>query len=163
VGVRTDGILAYGYDLGGEDEWKVREADEYGGLIPGTGRWVPDPEAEEDYDLISLALRQLLDASGFTETYEDGNEGYFGREDEAEKALGVEFKAYCSGEYSQYLLAAKVLTAGRGDVEDVSVLMAEADEARLREWDGKLRRALEVLGLTPLQERPKWLLCSYRG
>lgn len=163
MGVRTDGILAYGYDLGGEDEWKVREADEYGGLIPGTGGWVPDPEAEEDCDLISLAERQMLDASGFTETYEDGREGYFGREREAKEALGVEFEAYCSDEYSQYLLAAKVLTAGRGDVKDVSALMAGADEATLREWDGKLRRALEVLGLTPVQDKPKWLLCSYWG
>ena len=38
MGQRTDAILAYGYDLGGSDEWKVRETDEWGGLIPGTAR-----------------------------------------------------------------------------------------------------------------------------
>jgi len=38
MGISTDAILAYGYNLGGGDEeWDVREVDEYGGLIPDTG------------------------------------------------------------------------------------------------------------------------------
>jgi hypothetical protein len=163
MGVSTDAILAYGYDLGGEDEWKVLETDEYGGLLPGTGGWVPDPETEEGYDLIGLAERHLLDASGFTETYEDGRDGYFGREGEAKAALGVEFETYCSGDYPMYLLAAKVLTVARGYVEDAGALIAAADEAARQEWDAKLASALRALGLTPAQERPAWLLCSYWG
>lgn len=162
MGVSTNGILAYGYDLGGEDEWKVREADEYGGLIPHTGGWAPDPETEEGYDLIGLAERHLLAASGFTETYEDGREGYFGRENAAKEALGVEFEAYCSDDYTMYVLAAKVLTAHRGDVQDAAAFILAAEEAR-PEMDAKLRVALEALGITPVQEKPAWLLCSYWG
>jgi hypothetical protein len=163
MGVSTDAILAYGYDLGGGDEWQVRELDEYGGLIPGTGGWVPDPEVEEDYDLTGLAERHLLDASGFTETYEDGREGYFGRENEAREALGVEFETYCSDECPMYLLAAKVHTVAWGYVGDAGAFIAAADDATRQEWDAKLASAVAALGLTPLQEKPKWLLVSYRG
>lgn len=162
MGVSTDAILAYGYDLGGEEEFKVREVDEYGGLLPGTGDWAPDPEAEEDYDLIEMAERHLLEASGFTETYEDGRDGYFGRESAAKEALGVEFAAYCSDESTMYVLAAKVLTANRGYVQDAGVFILAAEAAR-PEMDRKLRAALEVLGITPVQEKPAWLLCSYWG
>ena len=163
MGVSTDAILAYGYDLGGEDEWKVREVDEYGGLIPGTADWVPDPEVEEDYDLIGLAERTLLDASGFTATYAAGREGYFGREREAKEALGVEFEYYCSDESSMYLLAAKTLRVARGYVEDAGAFIAAADASTLAEWDAKLASAIQALGLTPTQEKPKWLLVSWWG
>jgi hypothetical protein len=162
MGVSTDAILAYGYDLGGEDEWKVREVDDYGGLLVGTGGWVPDPETEEGYDFIGLAERQLLASAGFTEIYEDGRDGYFGREREAKEALGVEFEAYCSDEYPMHVLAAKVLTAHRGDVQDAAAFILAAEEAR-PEMDAKLRAALEALGVTPVQEEPRWLLCSYWG
>lgn len=30
-------------------------------------------------------------------------------------------------------------------------------------WDAKLARALEVLGITPKQEKPGWLLCAFYG
>jgi hypothetical protein len=162
MGTSTDAILAYGYDLGGGDEWQVRELDEYGSLIPNTGGWVPDPETEDDYDLIGLAERHLLNASGFTETYEDGRDGYLGRERAAKEALGVAFEAYCSGEYPMHVLAAKVLTAYRGDVQDAAAFILAAEETR-PEMDAKLRAALEVLGVTPVQEKPAWLLCSYWG
>ena len=162
MGVSTNGILAYGYDLGGGDEWQVRELDEYGDLIPGTGGWVPDPEIEDGYDLIGLAERHLLDASGFTETYEDGQDGYFGRERAAKEALGVGFETYCSDESPMYLLAAKVLTVARGYIQDAAAFILAAEEAR-PEMDAKLRAALEALGVTPVQEEPKWLLCSYWG
>jgi hypothetical protein len=162
MGVSTDAILAYGYDLGGGDEWQVRELDEYGGLIPDTGGWVPDPETEDDYDLIELAERHLLNASGFTETYEDGRKDYFARERAAKESLGVEFETYCSDESPMYLLAAKVLTVARGYVEDAAAFILAAEQAR-PEMDAKLRAAVEALGVTPVQDEPKWLLVSYWG
>jgi len=157
-------MLVYGYDLGGgeDDGWKVREAGEYGELrVP----WLPDPdteEATEDLDIPDEMKRCLLIASGFTETYEDGREGYFGRESEAEAALGIELESYCSGEYPMYILAAKVLTAHRGDC-DVLDLAALSDPATLAAYDQKLNAALAVLGITPVQDKPAWLLCSYWG
>ena len=162
MGVSTAAILAYGYDFGGEEEWLVREVDEYGGLIPDTGGWVPDPETEEDFDVIGLAERQLLSASGFTETYEDGRKGYFARESAAKAALGVEFVSYCSDESPMHILAAKVHTVARGYVGDAAALI-EADAATRQEWDAKLTDALRALGWTPVQDKPKWLLASYWG
>lgn len=160
MGVSTDAILAYGYDLGGDDEWKVQEVDEYGGLLD-VG-WVPDPETGEDFDLIGLAERQLLGAAGFTETYEDGRKDYFARENAAKAALGVEFAFYCSDESPMHILAAKVHTVARGYVGDAAALI-DADAATRQEWDAKLASALHALGWTPVQEKPKWLLVSYWG
>jgi hypothetical protein len=158
MGQSTNGILAYGYDLGGEEGgWKVREAGEYGEL---TLPWLPDPEAEEDYDLEELLERRLLDASGFTETYEDGREGYFGRESAAKAALGVELESYCMGDYPMYVLATKVLTAYRGDCDVIDMAELSRPEI-LAGWDTKLSAALAALGMTPVQEKPAWLLCSY--
>ena len=165
MGQSTDGILAYGYDLGGEEGFKVREVGEYGDLA--VSWWCPDPDAEESdddepRDFQAAAKRRLLDASGFTETYEDGRDGYFGREGAAEEALGVELESYCSDRYPMFVLAAKVLTANRGDC-DVLDIAALGDPAALAAFDEKLSAALAALGVTPVQDKPAWLLCSYRG
>ena len=62
-----------------------------------------------------------------------------------------------------YILAAKVHTVGRGDVGDVGGYLAAADDATRQEWDAKLAGAIATLGVTPVQEKPKWLLVSYWG
>ena len=136
----------------------VREASEYGAL---TLDWLPDPEAEEDYDVPDLMLTRLLEASGFTEADWQA-EGYFARKRAAEEALGVEFETYCSDSYQMYLLAAKVITVYRGDVELID-MAALGDSATLAAYDEKLAASLRVLGITPVQDKPAWLLCSYWG
>ena len=158
MGQSTDGILAYGYDLGGEDEWKVREAGEYGELAVD---WLPDPETEEDYDVLDLLTTRLLAASGFTETDWEA-EGYYRRKDAAEKALGVEIETCCSDDYTLYLLAAKVITVHRGDAKVIG-MAALSDPALLAGYDAKLASAVAALGITPLQEKPAWLLSSWLG
>ncbi|WP_030777225.1 hypothetical protein [Streptomyces sp. NRRL S-920] len=147
----TNGILVYGYDLaGGDAEWKVREVGEYGELKLD---WLDD----ENDDFWTAAEKRLLAAAGFTET-DYTADGYFKREREAKGCTGVEIESYCSGDYPMYLLAAKgsVTTAYRGDCEQVDFTVNP-------EWDAKLRAALEVLGMTPTQERAQWLLCSCWG
>jgi hypothetical protein len=158
MGVSTDAILAYGYDLGGDEGgWKVAGAGEYGELdLP----WLDD-EAE-DYAFGEAAMDRILAAAGFTET-DYRAEGYYDRKHAAEARAGVEIETYCSGDYPMYLLAAKVHTVARGFIKDAAALLAEADEATLREWDAKLAGAVAALGMTPVQERPTWLLCSYWG
>jgi hypothetical protein len=149
----TNAILAYGYDLGGaDDDWKVREAGEYGELALD---WF-DAE-DDDADFITVAEKRLLAASGFTET-DWHADGYFDRQREAEARLGVEIESYCSNNFPMYLLAAKVITVRRGYVETVDPAELTVVPA---EWDEKLSAALGVLGLTPLQERARWLLCSF--
>ena len=164
MGSSANGMLVYGYDLGGEDgEWKIREVGEYGALKLS---WYEEPEGEdedsEDDEFTEAAKRRLLVASGFTETYEDGRDGYFARESEAEAALGVEFDSYCSGDYPMWVLAAKVLTAHQGHCDALDLVELSNPET-LAGWDAKLTLALGVLGMTPVQEKPSWLLCSYWG
>lgn len=157
MGQSTNGILVYGYDLGSDaSEWKVREADEYGGL---TLDWY----GEDDDDFWGAAEKRLLATAGFTET-DCTVDGYFDREREAKARMGVEFDSYCSDGYPMFVLAAKgsVLTAYRGDCKHVDMVdLVEAPS--VNGWDDKLRAALAVLGMTPTQERAQWLLCSWWG
>lgn len=158
MGQSTNAMLVYGYHLGGGDSgWELENLGEYGELpaLP----WYRD----EDSDFQEAAERQLLaQLVGFTETRQPGSNGYFERKRAAKARLGVEFETHCSGSYPMYLLIAKGITAYRGKVEpiDVTALTAEVKE---KDADAKLRAALEALGITPKQERPGWLLCSYWG
>jgi hypothetical protein len=165
MGQSTNAVLAYGYDLGGDEgEWKIRETDEYGGIDASNASTLAWYDDESDDGFIEQAQRRLLaEIAGFTETWETRqDDDYFKREREAESRLGVEFESYCSGDYPMYVLATKVITVYRGDskVLDLPALMAEPAE---HGWDDKLRQACEVLGVTPKQERPGWVLVSYWG
>lgn len=156
MGMSASGILAYGYNLGGGDGWEIAETGEYG--EPALD-WF-DPEAE-DTDFVTEAEKRLLAAAGFTET-DWQVDGYFARERAAKAALGVEFESYCSGDYSQYVLATKVITVSWGEVEPIDVTALQCEPVE-NHWDDRLRAAVSTLGLTPKQEKPAWLLCSYWG
>lgn len=156
MGQSTDGILAYGYDLG-EGFEKIQEAGEYGELPPLT--WF-DPEHTDD--LIEAAeLHLLAQVAGFTET-DWSADGYFDRQRKAKARLGVQFETYCSDSCPMHLLAAKVITVRRGAVEDID-MTALAVEPEMNGWNDKLRAALTALGITPQQAEPRWLLASYWG
>ncbi|MER7500477.1 hypothetical protein AB0L05_27845 [Nonomuraea pusilla] len=156
MGTSTDAILAYGYDLG---EWnKIQGAGELGEDL--TLPWLDD-DSDDGYR--EQAERHLLNASGFTETWETSQgPGYYSREEAAKAALGVQFETYCSDRAPMEILAAKVITVSRGDCEvlDLAALMAEPAE---HGWGDKLRQACQTLGITPTQEQPSWLLVSYWG
>lgn len=157
MGQSTNAILAYGYNLGAdEDGWKLQEAGEYG--EPPALPWY-DPERD---DFVEAAERRLLaEVAGFTET-DWRVEGYFTREREAKARLGVEIEAYCSDSCPMYVLAAHVTTVHRGWIEHVDPNdLAQRPVAE--GWDVSLRAAVTALGITPVQPEPRWLLCSYWG
>jgi len=60
------------------------------------------------------------------------------------------------------LLVTKQIGAylGNAEVIDPAILVAEGERG---DADARLRSALAVLGLTPVQEQPAWLLTAYRG
>jgi hypothetical protein len=140
MGTSTNGILAYGYDLG--DPQDDFDPDDF-------------PWYDEDEGFDESAEKALLAAHGFTET-DWRADGYFERKSAAEKTIGVELVAHCSGDYPMYLLAAARQTARRGYVEVVDRTVPDNADERLR-W------ALGVLGITPKAEKPQWLLVSYWG
>lgn len=140
MGQDTDGILAYGYDLGGAEEgWQIREvADDQLQLD-----WYhPD---DEFYDFASQAERQLLAAAG-------GDS----------EQIKVEFATYCSHDYPMYLIATKTIEVARGHIEHLN-LHALANAELINDWDEDLVVALRILGITPIQPQPGWMLCSYWG
>ncbi len=154
MGQSTNGMLGYGYDLGGDEGgWKVAEAGEY-------GEWMPS-WSTEDGDVREDAERRLLASVGFTET-DWRAEGYYDRKRAASSRLGVEMEAYCSGDYPMWLLAAAVITVYRGDCKVVDFAALEAQRVD-DEWDAKLAAAVEALGIEPTQDGPRWLLVSYWG
>lgn len=155
MGTSTNAILVYGYDLGSDEEWRVEGAGEYGELPPL--EWY-DEDSEDDF--AEQAQNRLLAVlAGFTETDWQAD-GYYDRQREAEQRLGVEFAYYCSGEYPMYILAAKVITVHRGDIKVVDPPSLVQDPLK-SDWNDKLNVAVAALGLTPKQQRPEWLLCSY--
>lgn len=151
MGTTTNGILAYGYDLGSGDEWRV----------DGASVARMEALADDDAGLTEAVEAALLAAVGFTET-DWRADGYFDRKKAAEKRAGVEVEHHCHGDYPMYLLSAHTITAYRGDVETVDFAALTA-QAEAEEWDAKLSDALAVLGIKPKQERPAWLLVSYWG
>jgi hypothetical protein len=155
MGQSTDAILAYGYDLGGAEGWNLQGLGEYGEM-PALG-WY-DPE-NDDAGFEEAAMDTMLASVGFTET-DWRADGYRDRKAAAQQRIGVELVSHCSSEYPMYVLAAKSTTAWRGspklfDPAELGTVPAE--------WDDKLRAALAVLGLTPTQERARWVLCSDWG
>lgn len=125
MGISSDGLLSYGYDLGGpEGGWQVAGAGEYG---EAPHKWMDD----DAYD-------------GFEEKLKEAG------------IEGVEIGLYCSYDYASFVLHAKEFTCRRGDCVKVDFTVDP-------DWDAKLVRALEVLDLKPLQERPTWLLTSMYG
>lgn len=146
--------LVYGYDLGGgEDEWKVREVDEYGGL-PHLDWYDEDSE-----DFVGDAEKRLLAVvAGFTETWETAtSDGFYEREKAAKARLGVEFDWYGLSDGSSHLLAAHVVNVGWSGLVDVATLAVHPDRLA---WNAALASAISALGITPTQDRPGWILCS---
>lgn len=133
----TDAILAYGYDLGGEEEgWKLKGLDKYGEL-PDLDWYVQDEDDDEGFD-------------------ERANDVLVGT------VPGVTVEVYCSGSSPIFLLTAKAITVRRGHCEVIDWRKLE-DERVAKNWDLKLQSALGALGLVPKQSEPAWLLVSYYG
>lgn len=155
MGVSTDAILAYGYDLGDPAEgWKVKETGEYGSLnVP----WF-DPE-DDEADFMDAVEKRLLASAGFTET-DWRVDGYFTRRSAALGSFGVEVVSHCHHDYPMFILAAHHITVHRGSVGTVDLggLAALQEDA-----DARLARVLTALGLTPTQQAPAWLLVSDWG
>lgn len=146
----TNAMLMYGYDLDAADGWKIAEAGEWGELA------APWYDEDSDLDSIEQAVKALYDAIPDAPDVEYG----WQRDELVKEHYGAWFEGHCSDSYTMYALVAFEDTARRGHPELID--WRELDEQRNREdWDAKLARALEVLGITPKQERPAWLLASY--
>lgn len=150
MGQSTNATLMYGYDLDTADGWKIVEAGEWGDLS------APWYDEDSDLDSVEQAVKVLYDAiPGAPELDSDWD-----RQEAVKEHYGVWFEGHCSDSHTMYALVGFEITARRGYPELIN--WRELDGQRVREgWDAKLARVLEVLGITPKQERPAWLLASY--
>lgn len=160
MGTSPTGKLMYGYYLGNDERWKVREAGEHGDelVLPWYDNTV---DTDGDLDFVAAAMRRMTaEIFGFTETDWEV-EGYHQRKSAAEEALGVEIEHTWTWEYTYYVLAAHVVSSSDAPTP-VDFDQLERDRIELR-WDDRLQRALDALGITPTQDRPAWLLSSFYG
>lgn len=162
MGVSTDAILAYGYDLGSEGD---------GLNLADPPAWLGydddgDREPDENTDLNDLIVRRLYDA---LDGVPAANPEYITHDMEqtVTQRYGVKLVSHCSGDYRMWILAAWHVEASRGypqrlDLDELRVMQTRDD------FDEKLRKACEVLGFTPTAEgggpvEPGWLLASDWG
>lgn len=150
--------LSYGYRLqGGDGAWLVREvhpedSDEWGLNVD----WITEDD-EDNFD--EIAKLRLLASVGFTET-DYHADGYYDRLRAAEARLGVELER-TGWEFNDLLLVTRQIGAYLGEAEPVDPAVLAAEQAS--DACDRLRAALAVLGLTPLQEKPAWLLTARKG
>ncbi|WP_431881702.1 hypothetical protein [Micromonospora chalcea] len=143
MGTSTNAYLAFGIDLGKPGDWRIREFTEDGRFTLPWFTGDPDDFAHEA--LLHLARERGHDVDFI---------------DDAEEALDLEALRHRHGDHPMYVLAARVVRAWRGDVVAVDFAALERERAE-RRWDERLISACQVLGITPTQGTPSWVLCSY--
>lgn len=144
--------LAYGYDLGGDnDGWKVTGADRDGTY---DFEWSDGGETfPED------ATNALIIATGFTETRDDSDDWYLRRR-EVEMGLPIEVVRSGHYDYPGWLLIA--VGSCRSVEWTETMIISPAIEAPPG-WAADLAVALASLDITPKQVHAQWLMFASYG
>lgn len=147
MGVSTDAILAYGIDLGADEDIS-------------DGPLAPLFSEDEGFTLDSL----IAEAAGLGpepdyETERDAWHAWLDAMRKAEKAYPLEAVQHCSGEYPMRLIALRssVMDAKRGAPVAVPDLLPGPSEDQL----AAMRAFCERFGL--VDKTPGWFLFSYWG
>ncbi|ATY17140.1 hypothetical protein CU254_41935 (plasmid) [Amycolatopsis sp. AA4] len=162
--------LAYGYDLGGQKHgWRVQEADEKNRLA---AEWYEADHGEDDDFLVQAEWRLLeklagLDVKGMwsvrepfiAQLYPDG----LFIDEAMQEILGLAIIQYGSEAQPSYALTARSSCAIEQTPAVVEPAALAAEGADLERSDRRLADAMTALDLTPLQERPRWLLLACWG
>jgi hypothetical protein len=157
VGISSDGILVYGYDLGDEPENGYQDTPE----------WLKKAEEESEFENFAESAEiYLLAQSGFTDTDWE-SEGYWERKRAAEEQMGVEILYHCAYEYPMFIITVKdkraQFRAYRGQPISLGIDQLNIPSFVKEEWDAKLKWASDLLGFKTTNERPTWILTSILG
>jgi hypothetical protein len=154
-GSTADGIVAYGFDLGGGyADWKIKEIDEEGNLkLP----WLDESDGDE---IEALFLDHLVHESGTAPDPDAPNYSALLRE--AVTVLGIQVVAYGDLDEPSYLLATRSIDTCLSACVALNLAVMQS-EVRGGDYNRKLQEACAALGITPLQEQPAWLLVSDFG
>lgn len=152
MGRSTDGILTYGYDLGNAGD---------GLNLANPPAWLADHHVVADFH--TAVMRRLYGALADVPPAHPEWVSYQMQEI-IKQRYAVDLVSHCSDEYQMWILAAWAVRANRGYPQRLDLAALDADRVR-EHFDGKLRRACEVLGFTPTWSdgtpvEPGWLLAS---
>lgn len=149
MGVSTDALLVWGFDLGEEPEMPE------GSLA---GRYLEDedcPVSWEDTYAIAVGVKPPPDE--FNDDTKEAFREFWPARTKAVEEGGCSIEHHCHHEVTMYAVSACCYQAGRGDPLRLTASDLEVGAG----WEGKLRAFCEVMGI-PWQE-PGWLLMSYWG
>jgi hypothetical protein len=160
MGMSPDAHLAYGYDLGTDEDPKFAEKGEYGvSDLP----WFNTGD-DEDEDEQPGFVEQLFNHLYAQIDNPAPAEYDFQRQKIAEQHYGIRVQYSGHGDYAGNILIAD---GSHRSVEwsDTMVLdPADLNNDPLAEgWDDKLDAAIRALGITPTQDDPKWLVFPSYG
>lgn len=159
MGMSPSAHLIYGYDIGGTGEgWKIREDMD-------SLSWVTDSVYGVSWDAEAHLMRTV---AGFTEERGDRShqqateDGYFQRYRAAHERVGVELFRYGYNEEPSYVLGAHQEWVGDygSTPVDLTKLVMHPDGSQ---WNTRLAAAIKALGITPEQDRPRWILAAAYG
>lgn len=160
MGSSPSAHLVYGYDLGTCEGYKLAECEgEYGSLAVD---WFDngDDENSNPPDFATQVYDRLYAAIAGAPAAEYD----FQRQDIAERHFGVEF-AYSGGDETPGFILIAAGSESTVDWTDTIAVdlahLAAAPEAQ--GWNAKLAEVLTVLGVTPTQDGPRWLVFPSYG
>ena len=161
MGMNVEATLAYGYDLGAIEDFKAAQRSEYGS--PNLPWFNEDTEDDDQVsDVPDAGTKTLLASVGFTEEWSRDVPGFYDRQRAARERLGVDFDYSGSHDYPGFILYAKGSEQSVDWAEALALDPAEIAASR-PDWDAKLTAALAVLGITPTQDGPRWLVFPFYG
>lgn len=155
MGMNLDAYLAYGYDLGTDEDPRFAETSEDGEI---TVPWFND-DAEDAYGDSLGFVEQLFNRLYTTIDNPPPADSDCRRQTIAEKHYGIEIEGSGGIEYPGHILIVKG-SASSVKWSDAMVLdVAEMAARPTRDgWDSKLQAVIAALGVTPIQDGPKWLV-----
>jgi hypothetical protein len=149
--------LVYGYDLGNNEDHAIEEVDSYGLIdLPWVER---DEDGWLDEDLVSALTRKLYES---IPDADPARAGGYGQDDLIKSTYGVEILEHgwlVEGDTPSYALIAYQVKGDGGDAEPVDLDKLQGMVSVLKP---KLSQALSILGITPRQKQPSWLLLATR-
>lgn len=160
-------MLAYGFDLGTDFTLRVEEVGEFGGL---KNSWFNCDHEDDEERVDSVGLREVfglrlwetMPAELRAEINPDGD---WRRADEGWKHYGTDLTSHghSEGEMQIALTAGDVREVENGEVLIFPRIGLLDDEARELALDERLKRVVQALDITPVQQQPAWMLLAYYG
>ncbi len=151
MGSHPTAHLAYGYDLGDFDGFRITQVDEYGGL---TVPWWDDDGEEFAVQFYDALYAAIPDAPA--ESNPDR------RQAAAEHHFGVEIAFMGSDQFEGWLLIAAGSEREAVNAQAMVLDLHDMEHPPDGAFD-RLTTAVEALGITPTQEWPRWLVYPSHG